>query len=1071
MKSLTACPLVYRTFLVISLSALTLSAQSFGSTNPAGNPQNFTLFRDQQVFVMHPGTKMTPWQTNVLSFDGNLNPTGAVSQLPWSGALPFEQLAIQAVAGRFLNPAKDDIALVQRSETNRSDLLLRFRDGSLPTTLSSSFAPRQPYWSDFFATSAGDLDQLYDANNNFHDEIAAAWIEQEPGGCQGTGFAVPHVAVVSYNDPAHPAVVSQRVDRADGAYATYCVLNGYDYAINQNQPLQSIVPQSTDNMVATAIGDFDGDGYNELAVAYLRGQSGIAITIVIYRYQNDGTNASLTPVNTFEIYNPNRSMVGTLSLAAGNFDGSGVDQLMVASAYWSGTPNNDGTYQKGTLATQPVVFLIRAGQGSGSISSAVSAGASTGATNLTVSLGNNAYLLRQVTISGATGSWAAINGAWQVTPTANGYSLPVDSSQFGSFGGQTVQVNVAAPLAQADTMNIPAFPGVPDGGDIIHVDDSDVDGRIRVELVPGLFRFDPNNGYDYRRRQVAMAWNARPAPSSGNKESPKDGDPHLAIFQVTNQDKISVAFQANGLLAGFQTFQTLSVAAGAFRGDNDTKDPTWSLFLSGVGISFNIQIPSNPTAQGTVNAVLNVSPDSKDPTKLSVSNVCYGKASADSGSPTYYGFVPPICQIWGQDARMDSPGTSSPPTNNNYLRMPAIAADLSGNSLKLGAPVHYEVTKPVKAQFILEQPPQHAAYFDDGHGPQVQTINRYPAFNTSMQDSQKRSSNSTIKNHTDWTVGASIQASATQQVNEGLAADDTGIGAKAKGTVTGKVAYDYDHVSTDYTGTADTYTVTQQNATGTDDVLIYNAEILDFWRYRIFGSGTDTGDPQKPYAYYDIVLPGAASIVSYPGGRDVDWYQPVHEPGNILSYPSRTSVCSPSDIGPITVQDEKIVNQVIPIISCSQQYYNGNSSNISLNFDHTTTNGSSTDYTHKVHVDLDVNVTTTVGASEGGVGVLSTKNVDVDVHGGADWGQLTTSDDSTSASTGITVNSPQGDSNHAYPYYPIFYDTDAGALKVAFAVGDLTGQRRRRWFLDKLLWAATRSGAESSESFQCNLQS
>ncbi len=252
----------FRICVIICSSALVLTAQKrFGSTDPQGNPANLTLFRDQQVFVMSTGTRATPWQTNVVNFDGKLNPTGTVAQLPWSDALPFQPLAIQAVAGRFLSPAKDDIAIVQRSENNPADLALRFRDGSLPTTLTTSFAPRQPYWSDFFATSAGDLDRLYDAKGDYHDEIAAAWIEQEPGGCNNQGLAVPHVAVVNYNDPTHPAVISQRLDRTDEGYASYCVVNGFDYEVDQNQPLLRVVPLATDNMVATAIGDFDGDGF------------------------------------------------------------------------------------------------------------------------------------------------------------------------------------------------------------------------------------------------------------------------------------------------------------------------------------------------------------------------------------------------------------------------------------------------------------------------------------------------------------------------------------------------------------------------------------------------------------------------------------------------------------------------------------------------------------------------------------------------------------------------------------------------------------------------------------------
>jgi hypothetical protein len=170
----------------------------------------------------------------------------------------------------------------------------------------------------------------------------------------------------------------------------------------------------------------------------------------------------------------------------------------------------------------------------------------------------------------------------------------------------------------------------------------------------------------------------------------------------------------------------------------------------------------------------------------------------------------------------------------------------------------------------------------------------------------------------------------------------------------------------------------------------------------------------------------------------VDWYQPVHEVGNILSYPGRADVCSPADIGPITIPNTDISNQTIPLISCRQQYYNGNSGTLSLNLDHQTGSGGSVDYTHKLHADSDFSYTSTTKVFFGGTGSKTTLGLDVDVHGGSDWGTLNTSDDSTTDATGITLNSPQGDSDHAYPYYPIFYNTTAGGLKVAYGIGDIT---------------------------------
>ena len=84
------------TLLFPLLSVLTLPAQDAsngprpGVTDPAGNPSNFTLFRDQQVFLMSPGTKTNPWQTAVASFDANLIPTAKVSGEPWAN--PWQQL-------------------------------------------------------------------------------------------------------------------------------------------------------------------------------------------------------------------------------------------------------------------------------------------------------------------------------------------------------------------------------------------------------------------------------------------------------------------------------------------------------------------------------------------------------------------------------------------------------------------------------------------------------------------------------------------------------------------------------------------------------------------------------------------------------------------------------------------------------------------------------------------------------------------------------------------------------------------------------------------------------------------
>src|SRR5262249_18271750 len=243
-----------------------------------------------------------------------------------------------------------------------------------------------------------------------HDEVVVAWTERETPSIHGdpNSFRIaPHLAVLNYDskDPSNPSITPVRVSQYDNRYFFGDQdLLLYEYSQDRNQPFLTNGPQPGDNIISTAIGDFDGDGSNEIALAYMR--RGVyappIITVFIYRYLNDGTTASLALASSHDLEVPGSGMVATVSLAAGNFNGSGFDQLLVSTVLFYGAPSR---WDADSLKNAPVAFLLTAGQTQGVITGAVSSGQNNSTTDFTVSLGSGVYVPKAVTITGAIGLW------------------------------------------------------------------------------------------------------------------------------------------------------------------------------------------------------------------------------------------------------------------------------------------------------------------------------------------------------------------------------------------------------------------------------------------------------------------------------------------------------------------------------------------------------------------------------------------------------------------------------------------------------------------------------------------
>ncbi|MGH9845506.1 MAG: hypothetical protein ACREEM_42890, partial [Blastocatellia bacterium] len=251
-----------------------------------------------------------------------------------------------------------------------------------------------------------------------------------------------------------------------------------------------------------------------------------------------------------------------------------------------------------------------------------------------------------------------------------------------------------------------------------------------------------------------------------------------------------------------------------------------------------------------------------------------------------------------------------------------------------------------------------------------------------------------------------------------------------------------------------------------EDYLAGRLQLFDIWRYRIYSVAGENGD-ENSNAFYDLVLPGPA--VNFQGGASIfDWYQPVHENGNALSYPRPTSgFFTPADLGSYRLPCEqgadaacapcdktsdkscgiygtKIIRE--PLITASQQAWTGNQTFIALKYSDTATSGSErpTDKTLSESVDVKV----TVGAKARSLGASGSieGTVEVEQHGKFSWGKGVTSESSSTNATGITLRTSQGNANQGYPFFPAFYATGDGTIKASHAVDVLGGSAQQRQF-------------------------
>ena len=202
------------------------------------------------------------------------------------------------------------------------------------------------------------------------------------------------------------------------------------------------------------------------------------------------------------------------------------------------------------------------------------------------------------------------------------------------------------------------------------------------------------------------------------------------------------------------------------------------------------------------------------------------------------------------------------------------------------AELHYVLENIETANVILQQPPKHIDYLRSLGG--LVDVSMRQDFFAEFAQTDTNSGSINRKTKTDWSIGSRVKV---------------GVGSPEKKDAVFSssldLSIDVEHktVRDRFLSNEVSVSLTQTTGAVDDDVVWAKVQTTDFWRYPAQGGrqeGNTAVDGMPEDAYMDIAIPGDPMTMIGPGALN-DNYQPTHQPGNILSYPSIAG--SVQDIG------------------------------------------------------------------------------------------------------------------------------------------------------------------------------
>ena len=214
-----------------------------------------------------------------------------------------------------------------------------------------------------------------------------------------------------------------------------------------------------------------------------------------------------------------------------------------------------------------------------------------------------------------------------------------------------------------------------------------------------------------------------------------------------------------------------------------------------------------------------------------------------------------------------------------------VSGDLQGRSARLGAPSVVRVASHSQPSVILGAPPMHVDYIlpDQSTATDWEVVNFSTVpdtFNSSYTMSQTNSNQSSDTNRTSYTYATSEQGGASFSFKLPYLPSVSG---SIKTTTENK----NEAVSETYQFTQNEFTYDASTTTGLGDEIWYGVSSFNVYYYPVLGetvcpadnSGCDPSEEQQLY----VTFSGPSSTGTGPGpGANTEWYQPVHEPGNLF---------------------------------------------------------------------------------------------------------------------------------------------------------------------------------------------